>query len=145
MEKLNFSIKINAPREKVWNVLFGEKTYPEWTAEFSPGSQVETDWKEGSRAVFGDGKGNGMVSKIARNVPNEYLSINHLGIIKDGVEDLTSEETKKWSGAHENYTLKEAGGETELKIDMDSVDEYKDYFNETWPKALGKVKQLSEA
>jgi len=144
METLNFSIKINAPREKVWNVLIGGKTYPEWTAAFAPGSQAETDWKEGSKALFTDGKGNGMVSTIAKNKPNEFLSIKHLGMVKDGVEDLTSDKVKQWSGAMENYTLKETGGVTELKIDMDSDDEYKDYFSKTWPKALDKVKELSE-
>jgi len=40
--------------------------------------------------------------------------------------------------------LKDSSGVTELKIDMDSNDEYKDYFLKTWPKALEKVKELSE-
>ncbi len=44
----------------------------------------------------------------------------------------------------ENYTLKENGGTTELNIDMDSNAEFKNYFSETWPKALEKVKELSE-
>ena len=48
MEKLKFSININAPREKVWDVLLGEKTYPQWTSVFSPDSisTAETDWQE---------------------------------------------------------------------------------------------------
>lgn len=145
METLNFSIQINAPRSKVWNVLLGEKTYPQWTSVFAPDSQVETDWKEGSKALFHDGRGNGMVSRIARNIPNEYISINHLGMVKDGKEDTESEEVKKWAGAQENYTLVEKDGGTELKIHMDSDDEYKDYFLKTWPKALEKVKEISES
>jgi uncharacterized protein YndB with AHSA1/START domain len=145
MEKLNFSIHINAPRIKVWNVLLGERTYPEWTSVFAPDSQVETDWKEGSKALFLDGRGNGMVSKIARNIPNEHISINHLGIVKDGKEDTESEEVKKWAGAQENYTLVEKDGGTELRIHMDSDEEYRDYFSKTWPQALEKVKKLSES
>jgi hypothetical protein len=146
MEKLNFSIKINAPREKVWDVLLGEKTYPEWTSVFSPDSTstAETDWQKGSKAIFGDGKGNGMVSRIAQNVPNEFMSIEHLGMIVNGVEDMTSDKVKAWAGAHENYTLKESGSGTELFIDMDSDKEYKDFFQTTWPKALDKVKEISE-
>lgn len=144
METLNFSIKINAPRERVWNVLIGEKTYPEWTSVFAPGSQVKTDWKEGSKALFTDGKGNGMVSTIAKNIPNEFLSIRHLGMVKDGVEELTGDEDNKWAGAMENYTLKKSDGGTELVIDMDTDTEYKEYFSKTWPKALDKVKELAE-
>lgn len=144
MEKLNFSINISASKEKVWEAMLGKETYPEWTSEFAPGSTVETDWKKGSKAIFGDGKGNGMISTIAENKPNEYLAIKHLGILKNGVEDTTSEDVKAWAGAMEIYSLKEVNGVTEVTIEMDSDSEYKDYFNKTWPKALEKVKEISE-
>ena len=94
--------------------------------------------------MFLDGKGQGMVSTIAANRPSEYMSIKHLGFVKDGVEDTESEEVKKWAGAMENYTLKENNGTTELIVDMDIANEYKDYFVNTWPKALEKVKEMAE-
>ena len=62
---MDFKIEIDAPREKVWDVLLGEKTYPIWTQAFSENSQVETDWQKGSKALFLDGNGRGMVSRIA--------------------------------------------------------------------------------
>ena len=144
MEKQEFKIAIDAPREKVWNVLWADDTYREWTSPFSPGSHAETDWKKGSKVLFLDGKGMGMVSTIAENIPNEYMSFEHRGVVKDGVEDTESEEVKKWAGAHENYTLKNVSGKTELVVDMDINDEYKDMFTEIFPKALQKVKELSE-
>ena len=144
MEKKTFNITIQATPAEVWNTLFGETTYPLWTAPFAEGSSVKTDWKEGSKALFLDGKGQGMVSMIAKSIPNEYMSIRHLGFYKDGVEDMESEEVKKWAGALENYTLKPSNESTELLIDMDISEEYKDYFNDTWPKALEKVKELAE-
>ena len=42
---MDFKIEINASREKVWDVLFGKETYPQWTTVFSEGSMVETDWQ----------------------------------------------------------------------------------------------------
>jgi Activator of Hsp90 ATPase homolog 1-like protein len=144
MEKQQFKVSIDAPREKVWNILWGNTSYPEWTAAFAEGSRVETDWKKGSKALFLDAKNEGMVSTIAENKPNEYMSIKHLGVVKDGVEDLDSEKTKEWAGALENYTLKTVSGKTELTVDMDITDEFKDYFLKTWPKALEKVKELAE-
>jgi hypothetical protein len=144
MEKLNFSVNINAPREKVWNVLWHDSTYRAWTSVFAPGSHAVTDWKEGSKVLFLDGKGQGMVSKIAVSRPHEYLSFEHLGIVKDGVEDFESDEVKQWAGVFENYTLTESNGTTNLKIDMDSNNEWKDYFSKTWPSALEKIKELSE-
>src|SRR4051812_48600251 len=99
MKKQAFKITINATPEKVWEVIIGEQTYPMWTAAFAEGSQVETDWKEGSKAIFGDGKGSGMLAVIERNVPNQFLSIRHIGEVKDGVEDTESERVKSWAGA----------------------------------------------
>jgi uncharacterized protein YndB with AHSA1/START domain len=144
MEKQEFKIAIDAPREKVWNVLWEEDSYRAWTAPFSEGSHAVSDWKKGSKVLFLDGKGMGMVSKIDETIPNEYMSFEHLGSIKDGVEDVSSDEAKSFAGAHENYTLKEAGGKTELIVDMDIDDQYKDYFTQTFPKALAKVKELAE-
>ncbi|HEY0677262.1 MAG TPA: SRPBCC domain-containing protein [Chitinophagaceae bacterium] len=144
MEKQTFRISIDAPREKVWNVLWNKDTYPAWTSVFSEGSRAETDWKKGSKVLFLDGKGQGMVSKIEENKPNEYMSIEHLGYVIDGVEDTESEKVKDWKGAHENYTLKGQDNKTELIVDMDITKEYLDYFKDTWPKALDKVKELAE-
>lgn len=152
MEKQQFSIAIDAPREKVWNTLWNDDSYPAWTAVFSEGSRAEIDgkpagqqgWKKGSKIMFLNSKGEGMVSSIAENIPHEYLSIRHLGFIKDGIEDTESEQVKKWAGALENYTLKTVDGNTEVTVDMDITEEYKDYFVNTWPKALDKLKELAE-
>ena len=40
--------------------------------------------------------------------------------------------------------MKTINGKTELIVDMDITDDYKDYFEKTWPKALTKVKELAE-
>ena len=85
-----------------------------------------------------------MVSMIASKKPNEYMSFKHLGFVLNGVEDTQSEKVKEWAGAMENYTLKEVDGKTELTVDMDINDEYKDYFLKTWQLALEKVKELAE-
>jgi len=140
MDKIKISIEINAPAEKVWAVLLGKDSYPEWAAVFAAGSKAETDWQKGSKALFLDSNNEGMVSRIADNIPNEFMSIEHLGMIKDGKEDLNHE----WSGAKENYNLSEKDGKTELLITMDSNAEMQTYFEETWPKALDKIKLLSE-
>lgn len=145
MEKLNFSVQINAPREKVWEVLWDIDAYQTWTKAFSEGSTVKTDnWKEGSKLFFVDGNGAGMVSEVVANRPSEYMSFRHLGMIKDGVEDTSSDEVKKWAGILENYTLKDENGTTELSIDMDIAEEYKNMFDTMWPNALAILKGLAE-
>jgi hypothetical protein len=146
MEKINFSTSINASKEKVWKTLWGDSSYPKWTSVFSESSKAITDnWKEGSKVLFVDGKGEGMVSTVAVNRPNEYMSFKHLGMVKDGIEDVSSDKIKEWAGAMENYTLEEAGGITTLTVDMDATDDFKDYFMKTFPKALEQVKALAES
>ena len=141
MEKITFKTEIAAPAETVWNALFGVENYPKWTQVFSEGSSVETDWKKGSKAFFTDGTGNGMVSRIEESIPNQFLSIKHLGELKDGKEDLD----KDYGDALENYTLKETGGKTELTVDMQVKAEWKQFLDDTWPTALEKLKELAES
>ena len=144
MEKINFSTSINAPKEKVWKTLWDDTTYRKWTSVFSPTSYADTDWKEGSKVLFLDGQGSGMVSKIEANRPNEFMSFKHLGEVKNGVEDTESDKVKSWAGAHENYTLKEVDGTTDLLVELDMNEEYKEMFMQMFPKALEQVKILSE-
>ncbi len=144
MEKIRFTTIINAPREKVWSILWTDETYSAWTSAFSEGSCAVTDWKKGSKVLFMDGKGSGMVSRIDDLVPNEFMSFQHLGEVKDGVEDTTSERVQQWAGGRENYTLNIVGNTTELVTELDMPAEFKDYFMNTFPLALQKVKELSE-
>ena len=144
MENQTFKILIDAPKEKVWDILWSEVSYQEWTSVFSPGSRAESDWKEGDKILFLDGNNNGMVSIIAAKKPYSFMSFKHLGEVHGGVEDLESEKMKGWAGALENYRLKSVDGKTELTVDMDMTEEFKDYFVETWPKALEKLKSLAE-
>lgn len=150
MQKIHFSIFINATREKVWNTMLGKETYPIWTKAFSPNSNFEGGWEQGSKILFigtdenGENMG-GMVGRIAEARPYEFMSIEHLGIIdKNGVEDTTGEEARKWAPAFENYTFNEKDGGTEVVIDQDMQPEYKEMFNAMWPKALEALKELCE-
>ncbi len=148
MERLNFSIVIDAPKEKVWKTMLNDETYRQWTAEFCRGSHYIGNWNEGSRILFlapGEtGEMSGMVSRIKVNRPYEYISIEHLGIVQEGKEDTTSEKVKGWAGALENYTFKDLGDGTELLVEMDSNEEYSQMFQDTWPKALQKLKEVAE-
>lgn len=145
MEKMIFTQQINAPKEKVWNILWEDTSYRKWTSPFCEGSYAVTDnWKEGSKVLFLSPGGDGMVSKVAANRPCEFMSFLHLGEVKAGVEDTESEKVKQWAGAKENYTLTEVEGKTLLTVDMDMNDEMKTYFEDTWPKAMAQLKQLAE-
>lgn len=144
MKKVEFSTTINAPAEQVWQALWEDANYRNWTSAFSEGSHADTDWKEGSKVLFLDGKGSGMFSTVAKNIPNKFMSFKHLGVVKDGVEQPADAETEQWAGALENYTLTENNGSTKLTVDIDVAGDFETYFNDTFPKALERVKELAE-
>lgn len=150
MEKLHYNIIINATREKVWKTMLEDKTYREWTSVFNPssGSYFEGDWSEGSAIRFlGPSEGGsvgGMSSMIEKSMPYEFMSIKHLGEIQNGVDQVAAGKAQPWKDAHENYTFKEVEGGTEVLVDLDSPSEYKGMFEEMWPKALLKLKEITE-
>ena len=45
MKKQHFDISIQAPKEKVWEILWNDKSYNTWTAVFSESSHAKSDWK----------------------------------------------------------------------------------------------------
>ncbi len=149
MEKIHFEVTINAPREKVWDTMLSDSTYREWTKPFHEGSYFKGDWSEGSKILFlgpsEDGNEGGMVSRIKENRLHEYISIEHLGFVLNGVEDTTSEEVKKWTPAYENYTFTDVAHGTHLAVDLDTHQDFKGMFEEMWPKALERLKELCEA
>ena len=139
MKKKNFNIEINASKEIVWSTLWNDATYRKWTSVFSPGSHAVSDWNEGSKIKFICDTGDGMHSIIQKKIPYQQMSFKHLGEIKDGIETVSA-----WSGAMEEYFLKEKNGITFLTIEMDISSEFEDYFSETFPKAMELIKQISE-
>ena len=149
MEKLRQSIFINAPRAHVWDVMLADETYRDWTSAFHPGSYYKGDWSEGSKILFlgpgADGAGEGgMVSRIHANRPHEFISIEHLGIVQDGVEDKESPSAKAWAPAFENYTFADSNGGTELTIEMDIQADQRANFEKLWADALARLKSIAE-
>lgn len=144
MQKLHFSIAINAPRTEVYSKMLDKPTYEQWTEEFSHGSTYEGSWDTGAKIRFVDPSGAGVSSEVAENRANEFVSIHHLGEIKDGQEDTDSDAAEKWNMVHENYTFHDKDGGTELEIDVEVPEEYASMFSEMWPPALERLKRLCE-
>jgi uncharacterized protein YndB with AHSA1/START domain len=148
-EKLHFDVLIDAPVETVYDIMLDEKNFAEWTAEFNPSSHYKGSWEKGSKILFigcdKDGTKGGMVSRINENIPNKFVSIEHLGLVQGEDEILSGPQVDGWAGALENYTFTEKSGSTLLSVDMDANEEFKSYFLTTWPKALNKLKGLCEA
>ncbi len=145
IEKLVFEIDINAPKEKVWQKLWGKDTYSQWTSAFTEGSYFEGDFKQGNRVHLLAPGGEGLYSDILFLKENEMLVFSHIGYVKDKQELPLDEETAVWTGSLESYTLTETSAGTHLKVELDNQKEHHDKMRELFPKALFKLKELCES
>ncbi len=145
---LHFEVQINAPVQKVYDTMIEKEQYKIWTAPFAEGSYFEGSWEEGAKILFvikdDNGELQGMVSRIAENKPNKFISIEHLGMVKNGQEITEGEDIQKWAGVRENYTFTEADGGTVVAVDMHAEGDFLTFLQDTWPVALKKLKEISE-
>lgn len=151
MKKLQYNTTIQAPASKVFDIMLGitnKATYEAWTAAFNPTSSYEGSWDKGSKIHFlgvdENGEKGGMVSRIAENIPHQFISIQHYGLLKGDQEITTGPDVEKWANGLENYTFEESNGETKLLVELDASDDFESYMNEMYPKALVKLKEMCE-
>jgi hypothetical protein len=151
MKKLQFTISIKAPVSRIYDLMLGinsKSTYEQWTSLFNPTSTYEGSWNKGNKILFigvdENGEKGGMVSRIAENIPNRFVSIQHYGLLKADMEITEGPEVEKWANGFENYSFEENNGTTTVTVELDTNEDFLDYMNQTYPKALDKLKELCE-
>ena len=151
MKKLQFKVSISAPSTKIYDFMLGlnsKSTYEQWTSLFNPISTYEGSWDKGNKMLFigvdEKGEKGGLVSKIIENIPNRFVSIQHCGLLKADLEITEGPEVEKWANGFENYTFEENDGITAVTVDLDATEDFSGYMNETYPKALDKLKEICE-
>ena len=142
--RVQFAAMIAAPAQIVWHHITSPDSYKDWTSVFAEGSHFQGSWEPGAKILFLSPSGDGMVSEIAESRKNEFISIRHLGFISNGVEDTESETVRAWAPAYENYTLVPVPEGTKIVVDQDVTAEWEEHLSQAWPKALERLKHLSE-
>lgn len=143
---MKFSININAPKEKVWRVLFDDITYRQWTTPFHEGSYAKGTWEKGSHIHFLGPDGRGMYGIIEENIPNEYMAIKQIGELANFEELPVDEKASAWGGSMETYRLIPHEDSTELIIELGG-DDYNtpDEMSQAFYPAMDIIKKLSES
>lgn len=145
MQRLRYTVTIDASRERVWKTMLEPATYRQWTKAFSPDSQFRGEWIEGSHIVFFDPSLGGTKALLVEVRPCERVLARHVAIIgQDGAEDTESEMARKWFGVTEQYEFTEAGGVTELVVTVETHEDFAGMFSDGWSKALALLKALCE-
>lgn len=145
MEKLEYKIEIKASIQKVWDTMLSLDTYEQWVAASWPDSTYEGEWKKDSQIKFIGNDKSGTLAEIVELKLYECVFARHIAILLEGgVIDTESDFAKNWIGIAENYFFSEANGSTKLKIEIESPLDFVKMFNDGWPNALKKLKEICE-
>ncbi|HMU02324.1 MAG TPA: hypothetical protein PJ990_01815 [Saprospiraceae bacterium] len=146
-----YQVSVNAPKEKCADIMLGLSdihTYERWTAIFNPTSTYDGSWKKGSKIKFvgtnENGTRSGMVARIAEHIPNSFVSIEHYGLFENDVEIIEGPQVESWAGGQENYTFESDGDTTLITVEVDVTDDHTTWFDENYPLALEKLKEVIE-
>lgn len=144
MKTLEYKIEISAKPEKIWQKLWNKDDYTTWTTPFAEGCYYENEsFSEDSAINFLAPSGDGMISKIVSLKPNEYVAFEHLAMKMNGVESAFKEENDTHNYI-ESYELIENDGKITLIAKVDTLEPWVESMNNSFPKALEIIKQLSE-
>jgi uncharacterized protein YndB with AHSA1/START domain len=141
MKEMQFSVEINAPKEKVWDTLWQDETFRQWAGIIDPGTYMVGELKEGNEVQFISGNGYGVTSLVEKVNPNEFLLLRHHADTQDSGKQ---EREKEWTGGAESYRLVEKNDTTTLTATFDVPVELEEYFTVNYPKALEQIKVLAE-
>jgi uncharacterized protein YndB with AHSA1/START domain len=140
MEKLSLStnIDIKARAAEVWKGL----TDPEIVKQYFFGTNVKSDWKEGSSITFtGEWEGKTYQDKgtIQEIIPGKYVKYSYWSSM-GGTED------KPENYANVSYTLDDHNGFTTLTITQDNIKDLtsKEHSEQSWQTVFGGLKKILE-
>ena len=133
------TVTINATRGEVWKAL----TDPQKVKQYMHGTEVSTDWKEGSPIAWrGEWKGRSYEDKgtVLEVQPQKRLSYTHWS-------PMGGSEDKPENYHTVTYELAGEGGKTELTLSQDnnaSHEEASKMANDNWGPVLNGLKETVE-
>lgn len=135
--------------ELLWELVVDPENYSFWTESFSEGSEFVGDWTKGSNIRFvaedENGKESGMLSEIVESQWPEFISIKHVGIVMNGVNDYDSPLAQGWSGIFENYKfIPQEDGTSIFSVEQELPEEQAEEFKINWEKSFDRMAELIE-
>lgn len=145
IERLHFSININAPLTKVWETIWSDTGYRAWTSAFCEGSYYTGTIEPGARIHFMSQDGSGMYSDVLFYIEKELVIFKHIGEVKQHKEQPIDQETSHWTGCLEIYRFMVINASTtEVECEVDCTNAHIEYMKKHFPHGLELLKEISE-
>lgn len=142
MKEMQFQVEIHATKQEVWNTLWQNETFRQWASVIDPETYMVGELKEGNEVQFISSHGGyGVTSLVEKLTPNEFLLLRHSA---DTQDEGQRNRAKEWTGGTESYSLVESGDGVILTVTFDVPLEQEEYFKLNYPKALERIKVLTE-
>ena len=142
MKKMQFSIEIQAPRAKVWKILWEDKTFRDWGSIIDEGQYMVGELAEGNEVQFiSSENGLGVTSVIEKLIPHTYIAFRQVADTMNSGKELRD---KEWTGGTESFELAVSEGAITLTVTIDIPPGLEEIFEDRFPKALERVKILAE-
>lgn len=144
MIRIHVEREFSVGPEVLWELVVDSDHYRFWTEAFSEGSMFYGDWTKGSdiRFVAEDENGieSGILSEIIESKWPEFISIKHVGLVMNGVNDYDSDLANKWSPAFENYSfIPTNNGTSVFAVEQDVPEEQAEEFKLNWENAFDRI------
>lgn len=142
---MRHSIEINASKEKVWEVLWSDRTFRDWASIIDEGTYREGALQEGHEIHFiSSVSGYGVASKVEDFILYKKVSLRQIADVKIDKDGVIEKRDQQWTGGIESYELEESNGKVTLSVTQDVPQELVEYFETKLPQALERVKVLAE-
>jgi uncharacterized protein YndB with AHSA1/START domain len=140
IRKLRFDILLPATTAQLWDSLW--KEYGRWCLPFGSGMHWKGEMKAGGRVHLLDGKENGYYSDVLFMTEGKHIRFSHVGEVKNAVEMPLDQESSRWTGCMESFTLSEVAEGTRLVVEVDTTPDAVEHMQRVYPLALEQLKTI---
>lgn len=138
MTNLKYKLILNNNVEYVFDKLFDKPFYEEWSKAFNPDSKMKGILAKGEEVVFYDADENGMIATVSDYQVNKVVEFHFIAEVMDGVHKAYEDDSN-----YERYTFTNLQDQmVMLDIQLSIPDEYKELFEDMWPKAIVLIHDL---
>ncbi|MBE0601310.1 MAG: SRPBCC domain-containing protein [Firmicutes bacterium] len=142
MKPLTFSLSIQAAAHRVWQTLWEDASFRNWSSLIDEGTYMQGDLRQGQEVQFlSSVNGYGVTALVEALVPDAFVQFRYQADTQGGGQQTRE---NQWTGGTEQYILQEQKSGILLTLKMDVPPDLIQTMQSRVPKALDRIKALAE-